>query len=71
MSWYWKGISSPSGKDDSKKIEKKNPTTALNILMCYMLINEDVSCLHFETQSWKTNHSFNNSKQRRIALSCS
>ena len=43
MSRYWKGISSPSGKDDSKKIEKNNPTTALNIL-----INEDVSCLHFE-----------------------
>ena len=48
MSRYWKGISSPSGKDDSKKIEKNNPTTALNILMCYMLINEDVSCLYFE-----------------------
>ena len=48
MNRYWKGISCASGKDDSKKIEKNNPTTALNILMCYMLIDEDVSCLHFE-----------------------
>ena len=41
------------------------------LLMCYMLKNEYISGLHFKTQlkSRKTNHLFNDSKRRRMALS--
>ena len=30
--YNWKGINNPSGKDDSKNIEKNNPIIALNVL---------------------------------------
>ena len=61
----------PLQKDNSKIFEKKNPIVALNVL--YVKRNEYISYLHFKTQlkSWKPNHSFNDSKWRKIALSCS
>ena len=30
--YKWKGINYPSGKDDEKKYEKRNPTVAVNVL---------------------------------------
>ena len=44
------------------------------LLICGICIkNEYIPYLHFQRQlkSWKTNHSFNDSKRKRIALSCS
>ena len=45
----------PSGKDDRRRLEKNNPTIALNAL--YVKKNKDpviykkyISCLHFKTQ---------------------
>ena len=40
--------------------------------MCCKLKNEHVSCPNFKTQIklWKPNHSFNDSKRRRMILSC-
>ena len=60
----------PLQRDNLKIFEKKNPIVALNVL--YVKRNEYIY-LYFKTQlkSWKPNHSFNDSKWRKIALSCS
>ena len=62
----WKGITYLSGNEDWK-FENSNPT------ICYILKNKYISSLHFKTQlkSWKQNHSFNDTKWKRMALSCS
>ena len=50
------------------KFEQNNSTMALN----YMLKNKNISSLHFKTQlqAQKINHSFNDSKRKRMVLSC-
>ena len=65
-------INYPSGKDHWKKFEKNDPPIALNVL--YVRIKKKyISCLYFKIQhtSRKSNHSFNDSKWRRKALSFS
>ena len=66
--YNWKGINHPSAKDDWKDVETNNLTIALNALH---FINEYISCQHFKKKhkQLKSNHSFNGSKQRTIALS--
>ena len=62
--YNWEGINHPSGTDDFlRKIIQQF------LLMCYMLKNKYISCLHFKTQhkSWGR-HSFNNSKRRKMGL---
>ena len=56
-----------SEKYDWKKSEK---IIKQLLLMCYLLKNENIFCLYLKIQfkSWKTNHSFNDSKWRRMAL---
>ena len=69
--YNWKGINYPSGKDD-KKIFRQIILQLL--LMCYVLkMSIYFKLIYFKTQlkSWKTNHSFNDSKPKRMALSCS
>ena len=45
--YNWEGINFPSEKDDSKKIEKNNVATALNVL--YAKKEKNISCLCFKT----------------------
>ena len=54
-----------------KHFKKNNLTIALNLLIVKK--NENISCLHFKTQLkfWETDHSFNDSKWRRMSLSYS
>ena len=68
---YQEDLFFSSGKSGWKKFEKNKLTVALNAL--YVKKDEHILCLHFETKlkSSTTNHSFNESKGRRIALSFS
>ena len=56
-------------KKDSKIFEKNNPTIALNVL--YVKI-EYISCQHLKAQlkTFKENHSYNDSKRKRVTLTC-
>ena len=68
--YKWEGINFPSEKDDWKTFEKNRVTIYLNVLYA---IKKIYILLMFQTifKSWKTNYSFNDSKQRKMALSCS
>ena len=55
--YSWEGINFPSEKDNWKKFEKNNVTTALNVL--------------YTKKLRKTSNSFIHSKRGKIALPCS
>ena len=65
--YNWEGINFPSQKDDWKKLRK---TSALNVLYAK---KEKYILLMFQniTQIVKNKLFFNNSKWRKMALSCS
>ena len=67
--YNWKWINYPSGKDIGKNVGK---IIQQLLLMCYTLRNEYICCIYFkkQTNSWKPNHYFNDSKQRRMKLYC-
>ena len=64
----WKGITyqeNMTGKSIRKIIQWLR-------FICYTLKKKYVSCLHLKVHlnPWKTSHSFNDSKRRRMTLSC-
>ena len=69
--YTWEGINFPSEKDDWKKIQKNNRTIAL--LMFFMLKTKKYTMLMFKnmTQIVENQSFFNDSKWRRMTLSCS
>ena len=67
-----KGINFPSEKDHQKTVEKNNVTIALNVLYDKKEKRYILLMIQNMTQIVeKTFHSFNDSKWRRMALSCS
>ena len=63
-----KGINHPSGKYDWKN----RKTIQQLILMCYMLKNDHIPCLHFKTQlkSWKPKLFFQWFQTEKDNISC-
>ena len=69
--YNWERINYPSEKDEWKIFEKNNVTVVLNVFCKLKTKNYTLLMFQNKTQSVKNKLFFNDSKRRRIVLSCS